>query len=304
MFEEMTTRSNNISVCICTFKRPTLLRRLLSELGRQHTDGLFTYSVVVVDNDYCKSAERTVQSFREESNFDLQYFVEPEQNIALARNRAVENAMGNLIAFIDDDEFPSQDWLLNLYKAYNVFKADGILGPVLPYYEIKPPQWIIKGKFYERVPHKTGTILSWTNTRTGNVLLKRDIFDDKSHLFRSEFGSGGEDRDFFMRMISQGLQFVWCNEAPVFESVPPERCKRSFMLRRALLRGGKMPYAHGFIIYLKSLIAILLYTLILPFLFFIKHYLFMKYLIKYFDHIGRILSFFGIKAIKEQYIIE
>jgi glycosyltransferase involved in cell wall biosynthesis len=299
----MITTEKHISVCICTFKRPERLLRLLTDISHQCTDGLFTYSVVVVDNDCVKSAEQVVQSFQRVSDIDVQYYIEPEQNIALARNRAVENAWGGFIAFIDDDEFPADNWLLELFRAYNEFKADGVLGPVLPYYETKPPNWIIKGKFHERPSYKTGTILPWTNTRTGNVLLRRAIFDDSNNMFRPEFGRGGEDRDFFRRMIIQGRRFIWCAEAAVFEVVPPVRYKRGFMLRRALLR-GKTPYNHNFILYLKSLIAIPLYTFLLPFLFFMRHHIFMKYLISYFDHIGRLLALFRVDVIKQKYVMK
>jgi succinoglycan biosynthesis protein ExoM len=299
----MTMEWKHINVCVCTFKRPVLLRRLLNELDRQRTDGLFNYSAVVVDNDHSKSAQDVIRTFQQTSNLDVLYCVEPEQSIALARNKAVENANGNFVAFIDDDEFPDQNWLLNLFKAYNEYKADGILGPVLPYYETKPAVWIIKGKFHERPSHESGTILPWNLTRTGNVLLRRDIFVGKDNMFRPEFGSGGEDRDFFRRMIKQGYKFVWCAEAPVFEVVPPERCRRSFMLRRALLR-GKTPYNHSIFAYLKSLVAIPVYTLLLPILIFMRHHIFMKYLISYFDHIGRILYLGGVSVIKEKYIME
>ena len=44
--------TSHICVCICTFKRPHLLEGLLSRLQTQRTAGLFTYSVLVVDNDY------------------------------------------------------------------------------------------------------------------------------------------------------------------------------------------------------------------------------------------------------------
>ena len=37
----------HISVCICTYKRPIPLKRLLDSLKQQETGGLFTYSVVV-----------------------------------------------------------------------------------------------------------------------------------------------------------------------------------------------------------------------------------------------------------------
>jgi len=42
-------------------------------------------------------------------------------------------------------------------------------------------------------------------------------------------------------MIERGHAFVWCNEAVVYEVVPPVRWRRTFMLRRALLRGKVSP---------------------------------------------------------------
>ena len=299
----MKDEPKHITVCICTFKRPEFLRRLLIELDRQKTEGLITYSVVVVDNDHSLSAQDVVQSFQDTSKLEVQYFVEPEQSIALARNKAVENARGHFIAFVDDDEFPGRDWLLNLFKAFIKFKADGILGPVLPHYETKPPAWILRGRFHERPSHTTGTVLPWTLTRTGNVLLRRDLFDGKDNMFKTEFGSGGEDRDFFKRKIGQGCTFVWCTEAPVYETVPPERYSRSFMLRRALLR-GKTPYNQSVLPLLKSTMAVPAYTILLPFLLFTRHHILMKYLVSYFDHIGRILSLLGFNVIKERYVIK
>jgi len=293
----------HITVCICTFKRTDFLRRLLTELDCQKTEGLISYSVIVVDNDRSLSAQNVVQSFQQTSKLEVWYFVESEQSIALARNKAVENAQGDFIAFIDDDEFPSRDWLLNLFKAYRRFKAHGILGPVLPHYEAKPPAWIIKGRFHERPSHKSGTVLPWTLTRTGNVLLRRDLFDGKDNMFRPEFGSGGEDRDFFRRKIGQGCKFVWCAEAPVYETVPPERYTRSFMLRRALLR-GKTPYNQSVLPLVKSGLAIPAYTILLPFLLFTRHHIFMKYLVSYFDHIGRMLALLGIDVIRQKYVVK
>jgi cellulose synthase/poly-beta-1,6-N-acetylglucosamine synthase-like glycosyltransferase len=85
------------------------------------------------------------------------------------------------------------------------------------------------------------------------VLLRSSIFKDKDNWFRAEFGSGGEDRDLFRRLIDKGCKFVWCAEAPVYEVVPPERFKRSFMLRRALLR--RKPLITTVAAYIKSLFA-------------------------------------------------
>ena len=176
----MSTSVEHISVCICTFKRPDLLAYLLSALEHQKTKKLFTYSVVIVDNDYSESARSTVEDHQNTSTMKIAYHVEKNQNIALARNRAVKNAKGEYIAFIDDDEFPTEDWLLNLFQTYKVCKAHGILGPVKPHFNEEPPKWIIKGKILDRKSFNTGTILKRSgDTRTGNVLLRKDLFKDE-----------------------------------------------------------------------------------------------------------------------------
>lgn len=293
---------DHISVCICTFKRPALLTRLLQELKVQVTKRLFTFSVVLVDNDRNESARGVFRAFKAESDIPIDYYVVPEQNIALARNKAVQSATGNFVAFIDDDEIPIHEWIINLYRTCQQFGADAVLGPVIPSYEPTTPHWVVKGKFYERPTHKTGTVLDWTKTRTGNVLLRKKIFESAENLFRPEFGMGGEDRELFRRVISQGYRFVWCAEAPVRELVPMVRCTRSFMIRRALLRGTIPQFGYRDIF--KSLMAVPLYTAALPVLAFLGQHRFMRVVVKDFDHLGRLLAFCRLRVIKDKYILE
>ncbi|HZX47630.1 MAG TPA: hypothetical protein VFF47_00255, partial [Nitrospirota bacterium] len=63
-------------------------------------------------------------------------------------------------------------------------------------------------------------------------------------------------------------------------------------------------YNQNLIAYIKSLIVIPVYTVLLPFMFLIRHHIFMKYLIKYFDHIGRMLALFGVDVVKQKYIVK
>lgn len=299
-------RLEHICVCICTYKRPALLGNLLAELEKQETEGLFSYSVVVIDNDSSGSARDVVDAYAGQTRRTVTYEIEPEQNIALARNRAVANSCGDYLVFFDDDQFPQSRWLLTLYKAQKTFQVDGVLGPVLPYFEKVPPEWFVKGKFYDRPTHETGLIIQWRMGRTGNVLLKREFLIAEPEPFDPKFGAGAEDQDFFRRMIGKGRRFVWCNEAVGYEHVPPVRWGRGFLLRRALLR-GKISLKHPEMrlkSVLKSIAAIPLYLLLLPFLAVIGHHLFMKYLVKMFDHLGRVLAAVGIDVIPERYVVE
>lgn len=298
------TPKHHITVCVCTYKRPEFLRRLLTKLEEQQTEGLFDFSVVVVDNDKQRSAYQTVSEYALQSTISINYFVEPEQNIAMARNKTIENAKGDYVGLIDDDEFPESHWLLKLYKAIHHYKADGILGPVLPHFEISPPNWVLKGKFFERHAPATGQVLDWQNTRTGNALLNKDLFIQNCMWFDPAYGSGGEDRDFFRRMIEAGHVFVWSNEAPVFEIVPPIRWDKKIMIKRALLR-GKMTLKSSNsnpLSLLSSVAAIFIYSCFLPLFFLLGQDIFMKYLIKDCDHLGKVAAFLGIDLVTEKYV--
>jgi len=263
------------------------------------------YSIVVADNDHLQSAKAVVCDFAAGSGIPITYCVEPRQNIALARNKAIENAHGDFVAFIDDDEFPIKRWLLTLFKACNEYDVDGVLGPVKPHFDEAPPKWVVKGKFYERPTYPTGFVIDWRKGRTGNVLLKKRIFAAEAQPFRPEFLTG-EDQDFFRRMIDKGHVFIWCNEAVAYEVVTPTRWKRSFMLRRALLR-GTVSLVHptsGALDIAKSVVAVPAYTAALPFALVLGHRRFMTCLVKLFDHLGRLLAFLGINPIREPYVTD
>jgi len=301
----MPNATQHITVCICTYKRPELLGRLLDGLGGQGASGCFTFSIVVVDNDHAESAKRVVEEFKATSPIRVTYCVEPRQNIALARNKAIENAKGDFVAFIDDDEFPTDRWLLTLFNACEEYHVDGVLGPVKPHYDQEPPRWVVKGKFHERETYPTGFIIDWRKGRTGNVLLRKQIFVGLEQPFRPEFRTG-EDQDFFHRMIEKGHVFVWCNEAVAYEVVPPIRWKRTFMLRRALLRGAIEPKTPTFgpRDVAKSLIAVPVYALALPFALMAGQDKFMGLLVSLCDHLGKLLAVVGINPVTEPYVTE
>jgi succinoglycan biosynthesis protein ExoM len=282
---------SHVSVCICTYRRPQSLAQLLTALTGQLTDGRFAYSIVVADNDHLESARPVVSDFAATAPVPVRYCVEPRQNVALARNKAVDNASGELVAFVDDDQRPAPDWLIRLVEAVESYGADGALGAAVARFRAPPPDWIVRGRFFDRPALPTGTRLRWKQSRTGGVVLRRRIFDDPGNRFRAECGRGGEDVDLFRRLIAGGLQFIWCDGARVYAEVPVERCSRRYLLKKALLR-GRAPTNRGWPV-LVSLIAAPAYALALPWLLLFGQHVFMRYLIKECDHLGRILANIG-----------
>ena len=252
----------------------------------------------------------TSPAVRQWSNFEgarpeaINYFVEPEQSIALARNRAAAHATGDYVAFIDDDEVPIEDWLLKMYGALIKFQADGVLGPVRPRFEVMPPAWALKSGIFDRPnsqDYPSGLVLHWSQTGTGNALIQRRVFDEVEGPFNVDFASGGEDIDFFRRAMGQGKVFVWCADAVAYETIPAERTRISFQLKRALLRGKASlatPSGHPFGI-LKSVAACGVYTMLLPVFLVLGRHIFLKYLVKNCDHLGKLLALVGIDLVRE-----
>ncbi len=281
-----------------------MLARLLASLEEQETDGAFHLSAIVVDNDREGSAAETVARIGKGSSLPVHYAIEPQQNISLARNRALASIGADYYACLDDDEFADRTWLINLHRTIVRSGAAGVLGPVRPFFDTPPPGWLLKGRILERKEFPTGTMLSDPKyCRTGNVLLARDLLAAQEVLFDPRYGrTGGEDIDFFRRMIGRGYGFVWCNEAIVYEATPSPRQKKSYYLRRALLRGVVQSARSPLLSLdtLRSLAACATYTLALPFVFVIRHRDFMPLLIRDMDHIGKVLARCGIKPVKDR----
>jgi succinoglycan biosynthesis protein ExoM len=292
-------RENHVNVCVCTYKRPQLLRRALEGILGQRVSGEFTFSVIVSDNDSVMSAKAMVAELSVVSAIEIEYCCEPEKNIALARNRAVLQADGEYVAFIDDDEFPAADWLQQSYRSIRKYKASGVLGPVRPHFDEPPPSWILDGGFCERPEHPTGRVMPWSESRSGNLLFRRSILEGEARPFDPQFGTGGEDMDFFRRMTEQGCVFVWCNEAVAYEVVPPSRWSNTYLLKRAMLRGKNiLKHPAGYRPFIgTSLAAVPIYLLLLPLTAIGGRHYFMKYCIKLCDHAGRLLGLIGMNPV-------
>lgn len=232
-----------VSVCIATFRRPERLALLLDDLGRQQR---LPDEVVVVDNDPAESARAVVEARQGTAMpYDLVYALQPRQNISLTRNRSVELARGDWLAFVDDDERAPSCWLARLLECAHQSQANGVLGPVIPRLPATAPNWVRHGRFHEWARMKTGDVIPANRLRFGNVLLQRECLLNQDGPFDPALGlTGGEDGDLLNRLRLAGARLVWCDEASVDEPVDPTRLKFRWLFLRAL-RGGQ-DYARHF----------------------------------------------------------
>jgi succinoglycan biosynthesis protein ExoM len=107
-------------------------------------------------------------------------------------------------------------------------------------------------------------------------------------------------------MIDKGHSFVWCNEAEVYEVLPPARWKRSFLIRRALFQGIFSLRNNGFppLRIVQSAVAAPVYIAILPVGLILGPARFMNYAVKLSYHVGRLLALVGINPINQPYVTD
>ena len=299
---------DHISVCVCTYRRNHMLRRLLSTLSMQETQGLFDYSIVVIDNDAQGRAKECVSQAQEDLGLDIVYEVEPTNTIPAARNHALRIAKGNYIGIIDDDEIAPAGWLITLYRAIKTFDVDGALGPVHPFFEDTPPTWLVKSRLCERPVIRTGALLRGDDTRTGNVLLRRDVITTNNLYFDLNCRTSGSDIKFFSDAMDKGCRFVAVEDAPVFETVPPERQTRSYYFRRYRIQGSNARKSQAPVLRgtsrvtapLKSLTALSAYCLLLPLSAVLGSHLLLRLALKVTYHGSWLLTMLGLDLAKRR----
>lgn len=228
---------HTIDICIATYKRKELLKNLLISISKLKVPVNQVLGVIVVDNDKLKSAEPIIKILKETFPHHINYYNQPIQNIALARNMAIDQSTAEYILFVDDDEIVITDWTKIILDAALNYNADVVFGPVDPIFSHDTPQWIIEHGYFKRSGKVTGQIME--HGPTGNTLVKRNSLLKYNLAFNPEFGlTGGSDIELFWRLHKKGGRLIWCNEALAYEHIPPHRTTRKWLAKRSF-RGGQ-----------------------------------------------------------------
>lgn len=300
-------QSKLIGICICTFNRPVGLNRLLNSLNSLQINTISRNEIrtIIIDNSINRQSKNIIDEHSSSFKFTLYYDIEPTQGIASARNLAVKRAKDcDFIAFIDDDEIADPNWLNELINIQEKTNADIVSGPVLPLFEIDPPRWIVKGGFFNRRRHATGT--KFNQAATGNILFKSTWLTKYEEPFDTKFNlTGGEDTAFTRKIIQEGATCYWADNAIAYEYNPPTRFKVSWILLRSLRTGWTLTTAEKYLKnsfstlllrFIKSIFHILKgVILILPYLIFLGFAGLIKSLSLIFRGVGELLGFTPLK---------
>lgn len=242
-----------VSVVVPTLRRQALLPPLVKRLLTQRHCGPSAVEVVIVDNCPDQSARSVVAALRAKYGERLRYLAEPRPGVSHVRNAGVLAARAPLIAFIDDDELPAEDWLGHLLACRSRYAADVVLGPVYPIFAdpaVTGDSWFRRA-FTQNSDQPTGTLIApktplralrrsacFRIMATNNALVDAALCRRGTPAFNPALTNlGGEDVLFFHDLYLAGKRIVWCREAAVHEGIPPERSELRYLLQRRFRDG-------------------------------------------------------------------
>ncbi len=132
----------DFTVEIRTYNRASQLKKLLDRLRHQINTENIAWEVVIVDNNSTDNTAELIREFQEvwPQAYPLRYFLETQQGASLARKRAIQEAKAELIGFLDDDNFPHENWVAEAYEFSKKYpKAVAYGSRILGLFEVEPP---------------------------------------------------------------------------------------------------------------------------------------------------------------------
>lgn len=127
--ERVLQEGPGMTVAICTHDRPETLKPALESVCAQSYPRL---RMLVIDNAPSDDRSRRVVA-ELASKWDIEYAVEPRPGLSWARNRAVELADSDVIAWVDDDEYCDAWWAVEVARGFvEIPEAGAVTGTVIP----------------------------------------------------------------------------------------------------------------------------------------------------------------------------
>ncbi|HEY8967240.1 MAG TPA: glycosyltransferase, partial [Candidatus Methylacidiphilales bacterium] len=221
-----------------TYNRSRWLAETLASLAaHRHSLPEGEVEVIVIDN---RSTDATAEVVRPHLDCPhWRYVVEEKQGLNHARNRAVAEAQGDFLVFLDDDVLLHPGWLDALLSPWNgpgAGKIGAVGGEVIPVFPEGYPSWL-EG-WATPLAHRAnpGPLPERKMPMGANLAFRREVFD-RFGLFRPELDrngknalSGGET-EFVKRLLKGGLQVWFVPAAAVDHQFPASRMNLGYVCR-------------------------------------------------------------------------
>ncbi|SHF51692.1 glycosyltransferase family 2 protein [Dysgonomonas macrotermitis] len=201
------------------------------------------YEIVIVDNNSTDNTAAICNEFISKyPEKQIRYFKEMEQGIAPAQNRAIREARGEYIIFVDDDETIIPEHLERLAEHLKNYPQAELIGTaVIPVYEVEQPKWMsyytqrLIGGYFDQ-GKKVKTLSAKNYPGTGHTIIKKELYERYGY-YKTELGRkgksliGAEDKDMINRLINLGITCYYFPNIPIYHHIPASKMTDDFFHR-------------------------------------------------------------------------
>ena len=228
-----------VTVAICTWNRADLLDKTLEQMRELRIPERTEWELLVVNNNCTDNTDEVIA--RHQKNLPIRRLFEKKPGLSNARNCAMDAALGQLLVWTDDDVLVSEGWLAEYVTAWKRFPSAAYFGgPVEPWYQSTPPEWVIKNqKQLEGVfalknlsvemrdmrgqEEPFGANMAYNAERIGERRFNADLGRMRDSLL------SGEDVAFVDALRHEGHQGVWVPGARVQHFVEQKRMTATYL---------------------------------------------------------------------------
>ncbi|HBB30734.1 MAG TPA: glycosyl transferase [Cyanobacteria bacterium UBA8803] len=234
--------SVDFTVAIPTYNGASRLPKVLDKLRSQTGTEQISWEVIVVDNNSTDETAQVVREYQADWSVDcpLKYCFELEQGLVFARQRAVKEARGELVGFLDDDNWPAIDWVNNAYTFGQQHPKAGAYGSKIHgKFEIEPPENLKKIIFYLAIIDRGLQPLQYKPRQNGvppgaGLVVRRDVWRENvpsCQFFTGRIDSclvASEDEEALLYIHLAGWE-IWYNPAMEIQHfIPAKRLEKSY----------------------------------------------------------------------------
>ena len=263
----------DISIVVCTHNRADLLADCVDSLLKQ-TIEKNRFEIIIVDNNSTDNTEKIAKKLINSS--DIKYLQEKTIGYSAPRNCGWKTASGNIVAYIDDDEIATSDWLENIEKAFQIGEKPDIVGGIcMLKYDVNPPDWFIESMGGTNINRQKGILNQRKDCYLGcgNIAFKKEVLE-KLNGFSNDFNMKngflmtGEDTDICLRAKNAGFQLFYDPDIKIYHrmnqnnydiEIRKQKAEKVGMASRFVL--GRLPFFSHYFKYLTFSAMILADTL-------------------------------------------
>ena len=235
----------DFTVAIRTYNSGRSLPAILDHLRSQIGIEAINWEVIVIDNNSTDNTVEIIRNYQADwpQTFPLRYYLEPQQGAGYARHRAVKEASGDLIGFLDDDNLPTPNWVAAAYSFGKTHAKAGAYGSqVHGEFEVEPPEDFQRIQSFLAIKDRGSapnlydpTILSLP-PGAGLVFRKQvwlEHVPDSPVLqgpVKESLTKKGEDFEALMHIGNAGWE-IWYNpEMQIYHQIPSWRLEKQYLL--------------------------------------------------------------------------